>query len=130
MRISNYLNTVRSMVKETAVTFETAIENFHTPLSPTQGIYIFRIMQEAINNAVKHAQSTQISVRLTEDGHFLSLSVRDNGIGFNREIALPGDGLKNMRYRSEELNGRVDIRSTVGVGTEIVLEVVLDRMDA
>ena len=91
------------------------------------GIYIFRIMQEAINNAAKYALSSQITVRLTDDGHTFSLSVRDNGIGFNPDVVASGDGLKNMRYRSEEINGKVEIHSTVGVGTEIVLTVGLER---
>lgn len=127
IRISNYLNTVRSLLKETEIVFQAEISDFQVPLSPTQGIYIFRIMQEAINNAAKYALSSQITVRLTDDGHTFSLSVRDNGIGFNPEVVASGDGLKNMRYRSEEINGKVEIHSTVGVGTEIVLTVGLER---
>lgn len=109
--------------------FEAEIVDVQVSLSPTQGIYIFRIMQEAINDAVKYAQSSQISVHLTDDGHTFSLSVRDNGIGFNPEVVAPGDGLKNMRYRSEEINGKVEILSEVDVGTEIVLEMGLERRE-
>lgn len=90
----------------------------------------FRIVQEALNNAVKHAKASQISVIVgTRDGR-LSVVVEDDGRGFDveqvdhAELELAGGfGLRGMRERAELIGGVLAIDSTKGVGTTIRLEV-------
>lgn len=85
----------------------------------------YRIAQEALNNAARHAQATLIRVSLESDGRLLKLSVHDNGIGFDESSArariLKGDslGLISMEERAQLAGGRVKIRTVAGSGTTI-----------
>jgi signal transduction histidine kinase len=87
---------------------------------------VFRIAQEALHNALRHARASRIAVRLEENGDGLGLSVADDGAGFD-----PGDaalrarrlGLTSMEERARELGGRLEIESAPGAGTSVRLEV-------
>lgn len=80
------------------------------------------IAKEAVNNILKHAQSTRIDIRLQlHDGNLL-LEIQDNGIGIGKnELALKnaGSGLRNMQFRAENLKGQLVISSLPGKGTTI-----------
>jgi signal transduction histidine kinase len=88
------------------------------PLSIKEAVY--RITQEAMQNAMKHARSTQLDVRLYLESASLILEVCDNGIGFDPLVAYPGHlGLRSMRERAANLGGTLDIVSTKNCGTQI-----------
>jgi signal transduction histidine kinase len=94
------------------------------PLEIKEAIY--RISQEALNNIVKHAQATQVSVSLSCLNRMLELEVKDNGIGFETDKDYPGHlGLHSMRERSERAGGFFTIDSTPGQGTHIHLQIPL-----
>lgn len=83
---------------------------------------LFRVAQEALNNAVRHAGASAVSVLLSPRGKGLQLAVSDNGVGFD-----PGGsrdraslGLASMRERVRHLRGEIDIESTLGRGTTVV----------
>lgn len=95
-----------------------------------QGV-LFYIVEEAVNNAVKHAQAQHIWVRLKLQNDILTLEIQDDGVGFNvgavdseydRRSSL---GMVNMRERAEMLNGTVRIDSAEGQGTRILVVVPL-----
>jgi two-component system sensor histidine kinase DegS len=93
---------------------------------------IFRITQEAINNAIKYSGSPQVDVALAQHGGDLVVSVRDVGKGFDaratkdRNIDISsGRGLFNMYERTEYIHGRLEIRSEPGHGTTVLLTVPL-----
>jgi signal transduction histidine kinase len=78
------------------------------------------IAKEAINNILKHAKSTRIDVFLKEQDNSILLEIQDNGIGIiDTEKTFSGSGLKNMKNRTEKINGVFKIKSEVGVGTTI-----------
>ncbi|RPI78293.1 MAG: sensor histidine kinase [Chloroflexi bacterium] len=86
---------------------------------------IYRIIQEAVSNAIRHAHATRIDVLLEKrDGKVLAL-IEDNGTGFNREEAFTSGrmGLFGMRERAEMLGGRLVIESSPGSGTTIQAEI-------
>jgi signal transduction histidine kinase len=88
--------------------------------------HLFRIFQEALSNARKHAQARQVEVRLQPVGTRLRLEIRDDGCGFAVEPALrrgAGLGLATIRERAELLGGFCHIASAPGAGTTIVVEV-------
>jgi signal transduction histidine kinase len=88
------------------------------PLEAKEGLY--RIAQEALNNAVRHAQASRVAIHLRQDNGKIVLSVKDNGIGFNTQIRYPGHiGLHTMRERAEKLGGVLDVKSAPGQGTHI-----------
>jgi signal transduction histidine kinase len=98
----------------------TAEGNTEQNLTEIQTTHLFRIAQEAINNAYKHAGCKQVSVTLmVEDRERLCLTVEDDGKGFDFSKIVPGSGISNMKSRMEELQGELTIHSHPGKGTVI-----------
>jgi protein-histidine pros-kinase len=101
-------------------------------LRPDTAIAAFRIVQEAVNNTLRHASARGITVSVRTDSKRLLLSVRDDGSGFDVPEALKRAatgrhlGLLGMRERVEALGGRLEIESTPGHGTEIRASVPLE----
>jgi signal transduction histidine kinase/ligand-binding sensor domain-containing protein len=90
-------------------------------LSRGAALALFRIVQEALGNAAKHAHARQITVRLTRSGEVVSLVVSDAGVGFDtsRLGTSGGLGLIMMRERAGQLNGKFEFESAPGRGTTI-----------
>jgi signal transduction histidine kinase len=90
-------------------------------LEPRSKIYLYRIVQEALNNTIKHAEATRIQIHLTETNANLILMIEDNGKGFDfdsENLGL-GRGLFNIRERSMLLNGTFDVETYPNEGTTI-----------
>jgi signal transduction histidine kinase len=90
---------------------------------------VFRIAQESLQNALRHADASRIDVRLDEDAGGLRLAVADDGVGFEPEEAGLRSrrlGLTSMEERARALDGRLRIDSAPGRGTTIILEVDCD----
>ncbi|MCG6878535.1 MAG: response regulator [Deltaproteobacteria bacterium] len=95
-------------------------ENFPEELK----IAVYRILQEAFNNVVKHSDATKVEVSLMETDDELTLSIHDNGIGFgvpvdSKENAGSGFGLESMKERVELLSGHFELQSEPQKGTLI-----------
>lgn len=86
-------------------------------------VAIFRIIQEALTNILKHANAQQISLQLLLDEEGLRLMVEDDGAGFIYNDALQGNGLKNMQSRVQLLNGKMAFDSSAEKGTLIFVEI-------
>jgi signal transduction histidine kinase len=82
---------------------------------------LYRVAQEALNNSLKHAAATSVTVRVVADGQCVQLEVQDNGKGFDPDIIKDngGMGLVNMRHRVEELGGTLTISSQLNEGTTV-----------
>jgi len=98
-------------------------------LPPTVETALFRIVQEAMTNIVRHAQATQVNVRLVrEEGH-VTLQVSDNGHGFDPQSLQPSDlhgqglGLRGMQERASILGGEFQMQTAIGKGTVITIRV-------
>jgi signal transduction histidine kinase len=93
-------------------------------LDPEIALAIYRSAQEALTNVVKHARARHVAVRLRVSPSLVTLRVQDDGCGFNpprdgdRTLSL---GLASMRERMEHLNGRMEIRSAPGKGTQLTV---------
>jgi len=86
-------------------------------------LLVFRIIQEAIANAIKHASPTAIDIYLDFKPTMIGVTIEDNGSGFNtHEHPKSGIGLNNMHVRTELLKGRLDVTSVKDKGTTIRLE--------
>jgi signal transduction histidine kinase len=94
-------------------------------LPPVVEMELDRITQEALNNALKHAQAHQIAVRLRQDERTVALEIADDGIGFDTGTARSrgGLGLRGMAERVEHLGGRLAVESRPGEGTRVRVEV-------
>jgi len=94
-------------------------------IQPDQALALFRILQESLNNILKHAMATRVTVRLTTIGDKLVMEIHDNGIGFDvtRKYRPDSYGLIGMKERMKLLCGKLDITSKVGEGTMIRVEI-------
>lgn len=88
-------------------------------LAPAQGTAAFRIMQESLTNAVKHAGASSVEVLAHIADHALELRVRDDGAGIGPQEAKGGLGLLGMRERARALGGSLEVRPRPGGGTEV-----------
>ncbi|MBD1383878.1 sensor histidine kinase [Mucilaginibacter rigui] len=86
---------------------------------------LYRIIQETINNVIKHAQATQLDIILKRDAREITAVIKDNGVGFDTERAgtFEGIGLKNILTRIEYLRGTIEYDSAPGKGTTVTVNV-------
>ena len=96
-------------------------------LENTGKLMLYRLIQESVNNTIKYAQATQMTIQLSADTSEISLLMEDNGKGFDMEEVKQkgGIGLKNMQLRTEYLKGKLDIESSPKNGTTIIIEIPL-----
>ena len=86
-------------------------------------VLVYRCAYELVNNAVKHAQSTAINVQLMIDNGLVSLTVHDDGVGFDAQTVKSGIGLENIHARLAMYNGKMTIYSSPNKGTEVSVEI-------
>ena len=112
-----------------AVQFE--LQGESRRLDPKVELALYRMTQEALNNAAHHAKASQLTVRLSFAAQQLTLTVRDDGAGFTPpqqmdQFAREGHfGLLGLHERAELINARLSIRSAPGEGTEVLIELPL-----
>lgn len=83
-------------------------------------LVVYRFVQESLTNIAKYAEATSVVVTLRGAAEYVDIEVRDNGVGFAKDVALPGrHGLAGMRFRVESLGGAMTIESAPGAGTVI-----------
>jgi signal transduction histidine kinase len=92
-------------------------------------LYIFRILQESLNNAAKHAEATLITISAKMENQLLSISITDNGKGFDLQSScvLKGHGLNNIRERASLLKGEASILSSQDEGTSIIIKIPINK---
>ncbi len=106
--------------------------NLHTHglnerLEETIEIVLYRIIQECVNNVIKHSGANTLDIQIIKDEMEISVTIDDNGKGFNmaHQENFDGIGLKNIKTRVEYLNGKVNFDSTEGRGTHVYVEIPL-----
>ena len=97
-------------------------------LDPQLEAMLYRIMHELVSNALKHSGAERIIVQLVRDEDRIALNVQDNGCGFDIATASThGMGLSNIRNRVAAFNGSMMVDARVGVGTEVSVEVKVEK---
>jgi signal transduction histidine kinase len=117
--MTSLLDSATKMVEGCSVEVATVTTGTQTPLPPRIAACLQRIGQEAIANAVRHADPTRLEISIAYDKHSVCLSIHDNGCGFVKSGDLLGFGLRGMRKRAASLSGRLEIVSQPGEGTRI-----------
>lgn len=86
---------------------------------------LYRVIQETVNNVVKHAQATKLDIQFLKDGDGIAITIEDNGKGFDTSLLDNGSGigLKNMMSRIAFLKGSIDFDSTPGKGTLVAIHI-------
>ena len=104
-------------------TADSEIGHLKLPMQVRKNLYL--IFKEATNNLVKYSNATRAQYAITNDGNRISMTIRDNGKGFDLVTAHVGNGLKSMQKRAEEIGGLLAIESRPGQGTFISLQLAL-----
>ena len=121
-RVSNFVDKASASANKISFNF-----NIDPSLSKdkqftsVKGMNIYRIIQEAVNNAIKYAKATSINVNIKEDANLLQLSIIDDGIGFDKTKIKSGNGLNNIKKRAQDINATININSVLGKGTSVKL---------
>ena len=111
-------------LKKSGIPVTCQVYDYTNEMKPSRQIILYRIMQEVVNNAVKHAQASQIFVQLQQTEGIIYLTVEDDGKGFDtRETnVLKSAGLANIQARVEMLSGKLYVQSGTGSGTSFSVE--------
>lgn len=121
-RISNFIDKANVSSQGVKFLFEVADEVPQTlSYSSVEGMNIYRIIQEAVNNALKYAQASQITVHIKKDPNAISITIKDDGVGFDEAAIEFGNGLKNMEKRAKEINAVLSVLSQPNTGTLVSL---------
>lgn len=92
-------------------------------LDSTVEIMVYRIIQECVNNVIKHSGATNLDISIYNEKDALSISIEDNGKGFDKKVVKEGIGLSNIQTRVTYLKGILDFDSAVGKGTFISIHI-------
>jgi signal transduction histidine kinase len=95
----------------------------YTDLSQHFALNCYRIVQELLQNCMKHAKAQEILVQLTRTDQQIALIVEDDGVGFNQETVLKGMGTGNIQQRVQFLKGEMSIQTAPGKGTSTLITV-------
>jgi len=99
------------------------------PVSGDAAIHVYRVLQEALNNAARHSGGSEAWVRLRYQPDRLELEVEDHGKGFERDARRNGIGLVAMRERAELLNGQIEFTQLTQGGTLVRLAVAKEKLE-
>ena len=124
VRVSNFIDKAHFASRTTQFNFE--IDKSLSPnlkFSSVKGMNIYRIIQEAVNNAIKYAEASLVNVQIYNVENAIEFKITDNGIGFDKTHIDFGNGLNNMKKRAEEINAQIKIESQLGKGTQIVFTI-------
>jgi signal transduction histidine kinase len=94
-------------------------------IKENKALVIYRIMQECIQNTLKHSAATRLDISMIYANNEADIIIEDNGRGFNADEINYGTGLKNIQSRVEFLNGSTDINSVPGKGTVVAISIPL-----
>ena len=122
LRLMGLVPSLQGLCREfpEGVSVQLSYENVPPSISNELTLCVFRIVQEALQNAVKHGGARKVSVDLAGTGTHLTLTIVDNGSGFDVEsVSATGLGLISMRERLEPLGGTLKIQSRPGAGTRL-----------
>jgi signal transduction histidine kinase len=119
--------TARRLTMDTQIQAQVQVSGTFRPLPQLTESHLLRIGQEAINNAVRHADSKNIFLDLKFDAKRVQFTIKDDGCGFLSDGTLEAPdghfGLIGMRERAEQIGGSLHIKSSPGMGTEIIVDV-------
>lgn len=121
-RISNFIENAKAASKGISFRFE--IDRHipdNTSLSSLKGINLYRVIQESVNNALKHADASIIQVGIAKSENTYTVTINDNGSGFEMDTADGGNGLANIRKRVADCGGTLAIVSAPEEGTKIIV---------
>lgn len=129
VRITNFMDKARESSENIHFNF---IINKDIPknitFSSVQGMNIYRIIQEAVHNALKYASAKNIQIYIVKNQKHIEIKIQDDGIGFDKEKVERGNGLNNMQKRAKEIMARWKVESRENKGTKIIISLKKEEL--
>lgn len=122
VRIANFIEHARNASEKTEFSFniDPSVDQNYI-FTSVQGMNIYRIIQESVNNALKYSSAEEIEVNISKKEGQHTIEIIDNGVGFNPDTVELGNGLNNMKKRALEIGGNIEVSSKANRGTKINL---------
>ena len=120
-RIFNFIEKAKSAKEDINFKFHVDESLNQVKLSSLIGINLYRTIQEAINNALKYADTNEVEVNVFSQNNQIKIEIKDKGKGFDIDTVNFGNGLHNMKKRIEEVGGSYEIHSKINEGTLITI---------
>lgn len=118
-RILNFIEKAQKSQENIHFKFSIHPNLENVKLTSVTGMNVYRTIQEAVNNAIKHASAKNISIEINRISKLIQITISDDGIGFDENQVEKGNGLLNMEKRIEEIGGTVLFRKSENGGTQI-----------
>ena len=90
-------------------------------------VNIYRIIQELLNNVLKHSGAKSIILKIEKSNKLINIQMIDDGIGFKQNNKFSGIGFKNINFRVVAMNGKINIKSSPNMGTDIKITINLNK---
>lgn len=121
-RIANFIDQAKNASEKTEFSFniDSNVNQNHV-FTSVEGMNIYRIIQESVNNALKYASADKIEVNISKPQNLRRIEIVDNGIGFDKTVVDMGNGLSNMKKRAREIGGEFDFISEKNHGTRVIV---------
>jgi len=110
-----------SRIDQNKIKVDLSLNNIDNRLSEQTETVLYRVIQETVNNVIKHSNASKLSIQIDSDGEELSAIIEDNGQGFDKESVKKGLGIENMISRIKLLNGAIEFDSRLGSGTIVAI---------
>lgn len=117
------IKTELEIIKKSGININFIAEGKEVKLLPQVELILFRMLQECINNSIKHAKANNINITAYYGIATVEFTIDDDGIGFNEATVKKGQGLNNLHNRSKFINANIDINSVENKGTTVRIEV-------
>lgn len=121
-RIANFIEQAKnaSEVTEFSFNIDESVSESHV-FSSVEGMNIYRVIQESVNNSLKYASAQNITVIISKVENKYQIEIADDGAGFDKDSVTFGNGLNNMKKRAREIGGTLGFSSKISKGTRVIL---------
>ena len=109
-------------VENDQLKIETSVQDLESFQNPEVGIFIFRVLQELVNNVVKHAEANLVKLSLKKDRDAIRIQLKDNGKGFMNNVSK-GIGLKNLQRQILAKQGQFSLETAPNQGTSVFINI-------
>jgi two-component system, NarL family, sensor histidine kinase UhpB len=125
--VASITDMITSIEQAVNITIELEVTEFdESLLSSSKQLMTYRIIQEQLNNVLKHSEADRVNIQLHQTNGVVHLVINDNGVGFDTQITKQGLGLNNIRNRLEVVNGNMNIQSQPGEGCTLLVDFEYD----
>lgn len=122
-RIHNFVEKAKEAKAGIKFEFTTSDDLKEIQFTSVEGMNIYRSIQEAINNSIKYANATAISIDMFKENDMIKIIISDNGIGFSSDEVNLGNGIANMQKRIKDIGGIFEMNAQKGLGTTIFFKI-------